>query len=206
MTTKYSFKNECNEKYKIFGPSVYESFNKFFDRLPFAAVIDDSIFCCHGGIPASGSTIREINAIPKVVRNVEDCKVGWEIIWNDPVDIKEFKQTIELRKESGDISRGFVTNLRRGTAFYFNEMACQDFLKANGLSYLIRAHEVPIDGYRFIFDQKCLTIFSCSHYVGSDNKAAVVHISDQTLRIVTIDTVGNAPAMDENHSRSRSQN
>lgn len=42
------------------GERVWESCNAVFDRLPLAGVIDQDIFCVHGGIPRplEGSTSR----------------------------------------------------------------------------------------------------------------------------------------------------
>ena len=202
----YTFRKECKKKYQTFGAVVYDTLNRIFDRMPLAAVIDDSIFCCHGGIPASCSTIADINKVRNKLSDVEkESPIAWQIIWSDPVDQKEFKQTADLLQEREDISRGFVSNVRRGTAYFYNEFACQEFLKNNGLSYMIRAHEVPLSGYRFHFQKKCLTIFSCSHYCGQENKSAVVHISDQTLRIVELDTANNAPATDNPYTKSKNE-
>ena len=33
------------------GLTIWELFNKMFDSLPFGAVVDNRVFCCHGGIP-----------------------------------------------------------------------------------------------------------------------------------------------------------
>lgn len=42
------------------GEKVWESCNAVFDRLPLAGVIDQDIFCVHGGIPRplAGSSSR----------------------------------------------------------------------------------------------------------------------------------------------------
>ena len=203
LQKKYTFKKECHKKYGSLGDSVHDILNKVFDRLPLAAVVDDAIFCCHGGIPVSAPTIKDINKIKSNLNDVEsESKAAWEILWNDPVEQNEFTQTAQLMQRNEDISHGFVNNVRRGTAYFFNAYACHEFLKRNKLSYIIRAHEVPITGFRFHFNDRCLTIFSCSHYCGADNKSAVAHIADNTIRIIQLDTEKNASATDIPHQQS----
>ena len=47
-----------------------------------------------------------------------------------------------------DSSGGFVSNFRRGTGHMFSPDALDDFLARNGLSHVIRAHEVKEAGFQ----------------------------------------------------------
>ena len=60
----------------------------------------------------------------------------------------------------------------------------------NGLTHIIRAHEVPLNGFTFHFGEQCATIFSCSHYQG-DNKCAVIFVDQERIRVLRIDTEDN---------------
>ena len=95
-----------------------------------------------------------------------------------------------------DIDGGFINNAKRGTAYLFNDVAAQNFLAANQLSYIVRAHEVPQQGFDFHFGNKCATIFSCSHYCGNKNLCACILVDTPTMRIIRLDTFNNAPATD----------
>lgn len=49
---KGSFIYQCRERFgEVKGTEVWEAANRVFDRLPLAAVIDNSVFCVHGGLP-----------------------------------------------------------------------------------------------------------------------------------------------------------
>lgn len=44
-------------------------------------------------------------------------------------------------------NEGFACNKRRGTAHVFSEEALEKFFATNGLSHMIRAHEVAVAGF-----------------------------------------------------------
>ncbi len=43
----YGFYDECKRKYSI---KLWKDFGRFFEYLPVSALIDEKIFCTHGGI------------------------------------------------------------------------------------------------------------------------------------------------------------
>ncbi|CAG2166359.1 unnamed protein product [Oppiella nova] len=194
----YSYQRECIRKYgEDFGKKVFEMTNRVFDRLPVCAVIDDAIFCSHGGIPCSSRLISKINEIKTDLKDPEhESAIAWEILWSDPIGAQQFIETAELLQIKPESTKGFLTNTKRGTAFLFAEDAANNFLQTNGLTHIVRAHEVPANGYTFHFGNKCVTVFSSSHYCGNNNLSACVHVDNEKLRIIRLDTVNNAPACD----------
>ena len=88
---------------------------------------------------------------------------------------------------------GFTDNLRRSTAYYFTEKALRGFLKANGLSHVIRAHELEMDGYRFHHAGLLLTVFSSSRYCHSLKRSSVIYVDTRAdaagyIKVVSLDT------------------
>ena len=59
---------------------MFEAFNNAFDNLPLVGVIDESIFCAHGGIPFSVSKLEELYKIPMPMGDPEyQSKAAWEV-------------------------------------------------------------------------------------------------------------------------------
>jgi protein phosphatase len=86
------FGDECATKFKenIDDPvSFFQKCNRLFDKLPLAALIDDSILCVHGGIGITLKSINEIAGIERPLKVNHDPKsrqekIIYELLWSDP--------------------------------------------------------------------------------------------------------------------------
>uniref|UniRef100_A0A2A4J6N0 Serine/threonine-protein phosphatase n=1 Tax=Heliothis virescens TaxID=7102 RepID=A0A2A4J6N0_HELVI len=87
----FTFYNECIVKYgDLEGTKIWNAINNVFDVLPLAAVIDDKVFCCHGGIPPPWvcPLISAIDKVPvPLTRPAEQSSIAWELLWNDPIKL-----------------------------------------------------------------------------------------------------------------------
>ncbi|KAK7088081.1 uncharacterized protein [Littorina saxatilis] len=187
----FHFKSECLEKFgDDIGLQVWDAVNDCFDVMPIAATVDDKVFCVHGGIPSpeneGGGHLEAINKIPVPLPDPEvDSPMAWEILWSDPISIDLVTpETMKDMKEH----QGFTFNSRRGTAHFFSCNALFAFLERNGLSHVIRAHEVQEVGFQVQQQGKLLTVFSSSRYCGGANDAACVLADNFKLRMIRIDT------------------
>jgi hypothetical protein len=81
-----SFHKECIHKYgEKLGQNVWQIINSVFDKLPLSVIIDESIFCAHGGIPMSCSKVNQTQSIILDLKNPEkDSAIAWELLNNDP--------------------------------------------------------------------------------------------------------------------------
>ena len=52
---RYGFYDECLRKYG--NANVWKQFTELFDYLPLTAVVENSIFCLHGGLSPSIDTL-----------------------------------------------------------------------------------------------------------------------------------------------------
>jgi protein phosphatase len=138
---------------------VFDMFMETFAYMPLACLIDGNVLCLHGGIGPSVSTIADIRRIDRPIFGFENPMVA-DITWSDP-----------------NLENDGFTRSSRGTGSVFGNKEIVDFMNANQLVTLIRAHEWVVTGTRWDFDRKLVTVFSASNYCGtSSNQAAVLEI------------------------------
>lgn len=153
LTTYFTFKAECEFKY---GIQAYDKFVESFKHLPVAAVVQNTAFCCHGGISPFLNKVDEINGINRY-REIEYKGLFCDIFWADPHTYYDTGAGIS-----------WEYNDKRRCSVMFNFDNVKSFLDRNGLSMVIRAHEVQESGYRLMKVYKghpsVVTIFSAPHY------------------------------------------
>nr|XP_018901827.1 PREDICTED: serine/threonine-protein phosphatase alpha-2 isoform-like isoform X1 [Bemisia tabaci]XP_018901828.1 PREDICTED: serine/threonine-protein phosphatase alpha-2 isoform-like isoform X1 [Bemisia tabaci]XP_018901829.1 PREDICTED: serine/threonine-protein phosphatase alpha-2 isoform-like isoform X1 [Bemisia tabaci] len=154
----YGFYDECKRRYTI---KLWKTFTDLFNCLPIAALIENTIFCMHGGLSPQ---LRDLYQIKRIHRplSVPDTGLACDILWSDP--------------DEGVFGWG---QNERGVSYTFGPDVVRSFLKKHNFSLIVRAHQVVEDGYQF-FAKRCLvTLFSAPNYCGEfDNAAAVMIVAD----------------------------
>jgi diadenosine tetraphosphatase ApaH/serine/threonine PP2A family protein phosphatase len=163
-----SFIWQCRNRFgDDLGYRLWEACNSVFDRLPLAAVIDQDIFCVHGGIPrpVSDNTtrIQDILTVPRVAGvnppyEHEDevyQTVASDCIWSDPASEDQEMTTV-------DPETGYGESLRGGGAICFGNKAVTDFLVEQNFSFIMRAHEAHAEGVAVSKGARVFTVFSTS--------------------------------------------
>lgn len=75
---QFSFYNECRNRLSV---DLWEVINDTFDVMPVAAVLDDHLYCAHGGIPASVTTLSQMQMIPTPMENpLQQSLEAWEVL------------------------------------------------------------------------------------------------------------------------------
>ena len=120
--------------------------------------------CVHGGIPSldiKNDFFKLVLQIPCPLRDPEnESPLAWELLWNDPL-------SNEMR-DLDNTNNGFISNVRRGTGFFFSSKALNDFLHQNSLSYVVRAHEVQQQGFKVrLFRNISFVFFQVRLFKGS---------------------------------------
>jgi len=152
----YGFYDECKRRYSI---KLWKIFSDVFNCLPVAALIDDKIFCMHGGLSPELSSPHQISRIMRPTE-VPDEGLLCDLLWSDP-DVN---------------AKGWGDN-DRGVSFTFIPQVVGEFLQKHDLDLICRAHQVVEDGYEFFGDRKLVTVFSAPNYCGEfDNAAAIMNV------------------------------
>jgi protein phosphatase len=145
----------------VYTFSVFQAATDAFAHLPLAAKIGKAL-CVHGGIGPAIENIAAIREIPRPADDFTEAAIA-ELVWSDPSD---------------DVSM-YEPSETRGAGCVFGESAVTQFLTASNLEVLVRAHECVLDGYRWQFAKRVLTVFSASNYTGTvGNNAAVAEVTE----------------------------
>jgi serine/threonine-protein phosphatase PP1 catalytic subunit len=125
-----------------------------YDKMPIGAILSGHTFCVHGGINGTGS----IDTITK--------EEAFPYLWNDPSN-----------------KPGFTHSQRGYTIKEFGPDIVDGFLKTNNLKRIVRGHTALEKGYKWWFDGKLLSLFSCPDYVGFGNDGAFALFEKGELKL-----------------------
>lgn len=137
ITQVYGFYDECLRKYGNANPWKYCT--EVFDYLTLSAVVDNSVFCVHGGLSPQVNLLDQIRTIQRVQEIPHEGAFG-DLVWSDPDDIE-----------------GWALS-PRGAGWHFGERPTLHFSQLNGLELIARAHQLVHDGYKYMFQDACRKI------------------------------------------------
>ena len=160
----YGFLEECRRRLGLqtYLP-VYEAFVSVFSALPLAALVNQRVFCVHGGLSPHLHDLDQITAVRRP-GGIPDHGLVHDLLWTDPA-------------EDGDEldADGWGSSRQRGSASrVYGPAVIEGFLRDHGLSLVCRSHGFAAQGYRFHANQGLLTLFSAPDYCGAGNRAAVL--------------------------------
>jgi len=156
----YGFYDECKRRYNI---RLWKTFTDCFNCLPVAAIVDEKIFCMHGGLSPDLKSFEQVRRIQRPT-DVPDTGLLCDLLWADP------------DKEVN----GWGEN-DRGVSYIFGADTISEFLAHHDLDLICRAHQVVEDGYEFFAKRQLVTIFSAPNYCGEFDNAGAMMSVDQTL-------------------------
>ena len=76
----YQFNFSGKRRYNI---KLWKTFTDCFNCLPVAAIVDEKIFCCHGGLSPDLQSMEQIRRIMRPT-DVPDQGLLCDLLWSDP--------------------------------------------------------------------------------------------------------------------------
>ncbi len=157
ITHNYGFYTECTKKYG--SSAAWSHFTDLFDYLALAAVIDNDIFCVHGGLSPTVHSIDQLMVVDRF-REIPHEGPMADLVWSDP---DEEKPDFQLSP--------------RGAGYTFGHEVVSKFLSFNNMSHILRAHQLCQEGYQVLFNGTLSTVWSAPNYCyRCGNLASVLEI------------------------------
>jgi serine/threonine-protein phosphatase PP1 catalytic subunit len=76
----YGFYEECKRRFSI---KLWKEFIECFNYLPLTAIVEEKIFCMHGGLSPELNKIEDIETIKRPVE-IPDQGILCDLLWSDP--------------------------------------------------------------------------------------------------------------------------
>lgn len=164
ITTVYGFYDECIRKYG--SVNVWRYCCEVFDYLSLGAIVGGlgGVFCIHGGLSPEIDTIDQIRILDRK-KEVPHEGGMCDLLWSDP-----------------ELVNGWSIS-PRGAGYLFGENEVKKFLNDNDISLIARAHQLVMEGYKEMFNQGLVTVWSAPNYCyRCGNVASVLTIGDDLTR------------------------
>jgi len=162
ITQVYGFYDECQRKYGNTNPWRYCT--ELFDWCPLAAIVDGRVLCVHGGLSPEVRTIDQMRLIDRK-QEIPHEGAFCDLMWSDPDDIDTWAVS------------------PRGAGWLFGQKVTHEFNAINGLELICRAHQLVQEGYKYMFEESLVTVWSAPNYCyRCGNDACILALDDQLVR------------------------
>eukprot|EP01129_Flabellula_baltica_P001657 TRINITY_DN115_c1_g1_i1.p1 TRINITY_DN115_c1_g1~~TRINITY_DN115_c1_g1_i1.p1 ORF type:complete len:317 (+),score=49.60 TRINITY_DN115_c1_g1_i1:32-952(+) len=161
ITQVYGFYDECLRKYS--SVNVWRYCTEVFDYISLSALINDKIFCVHGGLSISLQSLDDIRVLDRKQEVPHDGPMC-DLLWSDPEEI-----------ENWAISP-------RGAGYLFGSDVVKKWNEKNGLSMICRAHQLVMEGYKYMFNESLVTVWSAPNYCYRCGNVASILELDENLK------------------------
>lgn len=158
ITQVYGFYDECVKKYG--SVNLWGHCCDVFDCLSVAAVLDGKAFIVHGGLSPAIDAIDELRTTIDRFQEVPHEGAFCDVLWSDP----------------DESTTGWGIS-PRGAGFVFGEDIVNKFNHTNKMEYIARAHQLVMEGFKWMFDSQLVTIWSAPNYCyRCGNVAAILSV------------------------------
>jgi len=158
-TQAYGFYDECLRKYG--NPNVWKLCTDVFDCLTLSAVVDNKLFCVHGGLSPAITSLDQLKALERRQEIPHTGPIS-DLLWSDPEEIEGY------------------TISPRGAGYIFGPDVVGQFNHLNNLELIARSHQLVMEGFKMMFEGQLVTVWSAPNYCyRSGNVASILELDDQ---------------------------
>ncbi|TPX31317.1 hypothetical protein SmJEL517_g05348 [Synchytrium microbalum] len=158
ITQVYGFYDECLRKFG--SVNVWRYCCEVFDYLSLSAIIEDKIFCVHGGLSPQITSLDQIRSIDRKQEVPHDGPMC-DLLWSDPDDVQGWGLS------------------PRGAGYLFGEDVVTGFIHKNNIELIARAHQLVMEGYKLMFKDTIVTVWSAPNYCyRCGNVAAILELDE----------------------------
>ena len=157
----HGFYDECKRRYNVI---LWRAFIDLFNHFPIASIIDDKVFCVHGGLSPELNRPNDVLTISRPT-DIPDLGLLFDLLNSNPS-----KDVIEYDEDDNEEN-----------SFLFGEKAVREFCGKNNLDLIVRGNQVTKNGYEFFAQKKLVTIFSATNFGGKNINSGAMLIIDEGL-------------------------
>jgi diadenosine tetraphosphatase ApaH/serine/threonine PP2A family protein phosphatase len=185
VSSRYGLYNEIILNYGAAG--LWMMVNDCFDLLPVGALVDQDVFCVHGGLSPQIPLIEKVSLLDRLVELPASGPLA-DLCWSDPENVTEWREN------------------PRGAGYLFGPEQMTKFTRINRLQFVARSHQLCQEGFAIYFGDapgkgthkyRLITIWSAPNYsYRSGNKATIMKFrfgdgtgpEDQLVEVLTNST------------------
>ncbi|KAI8992746.1 Metallo-dependent phosphatase [Trametes punicea] len=183
ITQVYGFYDECQQKYG--SALVWKACCSVFDYLNLAAIIDGETLCVHGGLSPDIRTLDQIRVLSRA-QEIPHEGAFCDLMWSDPDDVENWAVS------------------PRGAGWLFGGSVTREFNHVNSLRLIARAHQLVQEGYKYMFDEQLVTVWSAPNYCyRCGNLASILTVGENGERTFTVYDAAPENERDKGMQRTR---
>ncbi|KAI0365870.1 Metallo-dependent phosphatase [Pilatotrama ljubarskyi] len=183
ITQVYGFYDECQQKYG--SALVWKACCSVFDYLNLAAIIDGETLCVHGGLSPDIRTLDQIRVLSRA-QEIPHEGAFCDLMWSDPDEVENWAVS------------------PRGAGWLFGGSVTREFNHVNSLRLIARAHQLVQEGYKYMFDEQLVTVWSAPNYCyRCGNMASILTIRENGERSFTVYDAAPENERDKGMQRAR---